>query len=793
MNAIKNTIRKNIRSKVKVAGIVVFTLIFSGSVLSQATKDYATNGSFEEFVLGAVTDNGLGWSFNITANGANAAFEIVDEAQDGDGKALKIDFGTFNNGDDWNVEVVNEDLLVKAGDTYTATVWIKADTTSRIGRFYYGLPASGDWARFGEYDTSLDTVWTKYELSHIATAIDEQNTMRFAIPFNFPENTGSVIYVDNLTVIGPDPDGPQNPNGSFEDSPLTEQADTADIHGWTFELQDTGDASFAIVDDVVKDGNRALRIDVHTVGSNDWSIQAINEFFQVEAGISYTFSAWVKASEEGATANFTVGNPSFSEFDRIDKSNVSLTAEWQEFSFNFLVGNSDTVGRAPIHLSISANEGKSIWIDSVRIQKPIIPDVVYEPIARDKPKFLGNVYSGNQVPRFEEYWNQVTPENAGKWGSVETTRDQMNWTQMDAAAALARENGFPLKFHVLVWGNQQPTWIKSLSASEQLEEITEWFEAVAERYPDLEWIEVVNEPLHDPPNNSGANTGTSDSGGYIEALGGSGETGWDWIITSFEMAREIFPDTVKLIINDYSILGNSFNTSKYKEIIELLQERNLIDGIGVQAHAFSTKNPSVSSHLASLNSLGSTGLPIQITELDIDGNPSGTDNQSDQTQLDEYRRLFPALWEHESVEGITLWGWRIGHWRSAQEAFIIRANDEERPALTWLREYVEETDIMGVSAEESLVESPFNFKLHQNYPNPFNPSTQISYEIPSISNVAINVYDITGRLVQILVNARQAAGVYSITFNASNLSTGMYFYEIKSDSFRDVKKMMLIK
>lgn len=783
----KNNMRKAILT------LAVSMIIGFGQVHAQATKDYSTNGSFEDFTLGQVFENSLGWTFNITSEGANAMFEIVDDAQDEDGKALRIDFGTFNgDGSDWNVEVVNEDLLVKAGDTYKASIWLKADTTTRVARFYFGLPASGNWARYNQTDMTLTKEWAKYELEYTATATDELNKMRFSTALNLATNDGSIIYIDNLQVIGDDPDGAQNTNGSFEDTEVTERADTVTVNGWVFELQDTGDANFAIVDDVVKDGNRALRIDIVEAGDNDWSIQATNEIFPVETGISYIFTAWAKASEDGATANFTAGNPAFTEFGRIDKSNVFLTTEWQEFSFEFSAGTDDTEGRTPIHLSMTANEGKSIWIDSVRIQKPIVPDEVFEAIARDKSKFLGNVYSNAQAPRFVEYWNQITPENAGKWGSVEGTRDQMNWGAMDATANLARENGFPFKFHVLTWGSQQPTWIRNLSTEEQLEEIVEWYEAVAERYPDVEWIEVVNEPLHDPPTATGNNAGDNGSGGYIEALGGTGATGWDWVIKSFEMAREIFPDSVKLIINDYSILGNSGATSQYKAIIDLLIDRDLIDGIGVQAHAFSTKNSSTSGLLSSLNTLASTGLPIQITELDIDGLPDGTDAQSDQIQLNEYKRIFPLMWTHEAVEGVTLWGWRTGHWRSDEEAFIMRPSEVERPALTWLRDYVETTEIT-VSNEEISNEGPSSFRLEQNYPNPFNPSTQISYEIAKTSRVTISVYDITGRKIQTLVNQQQSIGSYTINFNADNLSTGIYLYEIKAGDFRDVKKMLLVK
>src|SRR5690606_21753016 len=138
-------------------------------------------------------------------------------------------------------------------------------------------------------------------------------------------------------------------------------------------------------------------------------------------------------------------------------------------------------------------------------------------LAENQSKFLGGAYSAPQAPNFTAYFNQVTPENAGKWGSVEGQRDVMNWAELDAAYAVARDNGFPFKLHTLIWGNQQPAWIESLPPEEQLAEIDEWFAAVAERYPDVDTVEVVNEPLHDPPSSPG-----NGGGNYIEALGGAG-------------------------------------------------------------------------------------------------------------------------------------------------------------------------------------------------------------------------------------------------------------------------------
>ena len=88
---------------------------------------------------------------------------------------------------------------------------------------------------------------------------------------------------------------------------------------------------------------------------------------------------------------------------------------------------------------------------------------------------------------------------------------------------------------------------------------------------------------------------------------------------------------------------------------------------------------------------------------------------------------------------------------------------------------------------------PNYYALKQNYPNPFNPSTKIEYYIPRAGNVRLIVYDITGREVAVLVNEYKNPGIYSVDFNASALSSGVYFYKIQSGEFIDIKKMVLLK
>jgi len=88
---------------------------------------------------------------------------------------------------------------------------------------------------------------------------------------------------------------------------------------------------------------------------------------------------------------------------------------------------------------------------------------------------------------------------------------------------------------------------------------------------------------------------------------------------------------------------------------------------------------------------------------------------------------------------------------------------------------------------------PSNFELSQNYPNPFNPSTVIKFALPENSKVLLEVYNILGEKVATLINTEMKAGYHSFTFDARNLTSGVYFYRIETSKFKDVKKMILVK
>ena len=285
--------------------------------------------------------------------------------------------------------------------------------------------------------------------------------------------------------------------------------------------------------------------------------------------------------------------------------------------------------------------------------------------AKGKCKFLGNITAGSVPDDFKKYWNQVTPENGGKWGSVEAIRDVMNWTALDLAYNYAKDNNLPFKQHTLVWGQQQPGWISTLPAEEQKEEVDEWIKAFCQRYPETDFIDVVNEPLHAVPN-------------YATALGGSGTTGWDWVVWTFEKARDYCPNS-KRVLNDYNILSNDTATATYLKIVNLLQDKDLIDIVGEQGHFLET-TPSATIK-KNLDRLTAAGLPIHISEYDVN-------LADDHAQNQKYQEQFPVLWEHPGVHGVTLWGYQQNRiWR--KNAYLIRADGSVRPALTWLINYVE--------------------------------------------------------------------------------------------------------
>ena len=111
----------------------------------------------------------------------------------------------------------------------------------------------------------------------------------------------------------------------------------------------------------------------------------------------------------------------------------------------------------------------------------------------------------------------------------------------------------------------------------------------------------------------------------------------------------------------------------------------------------------------------------------------------------------------------------------------------------WANYNPQNTNVLTSAAVKNTYSTPVQYTLEQNFPNPFNPATTIQYKLPVNGNVTLKVFNIIGQEVATLVNEFQTNGAYSVSFDASKLSSGIYFYTLKAQDYSQTKKMMLLK
>lgn len=359
-------------------------------------------------------------------------------------------------------------------------------------------------------------------------------------------------------------------------------------------------------------------------------------------------------------------------------------------------------------------------------------------LSTNPDKFLGNITTGwpgsmdTDGFKFLDYWNQLTPENATKWESIEGNKQgKFSWTNADKCYKFAKENNIPFKFHCLVWGSQYPQWVKKLTAEQRYDAIVTWMDAVKERYPDLQLIDVVNEAVE----------GHQKDTHYMkEALGGGGETGYDWIIKAFEMAYERWPDAI-LIYNDFNTF--QWNTDQFIDLVKTLRDAGApIDAYGCQSHDMLSLDgnnvaPTFKSAMDKMHK--ELMMPMYSSEYDV-----GTDN--DNLQLKAYKEQIPYMWEADYCAGITLWGWIYGKtWTTNGNSGLIKKK-EERPALEWLREYMQsdaaknaKSPFPGQVKEASVYIKPESLKAHQGEALPIKVSVRLKTK--TIEKVEMYVND----------------------------------------------------
>jgi len=796
---------KRIKIQSLFAGILMAIMIWSSNS-SSVYAQLETNGGFESSNTGVVSGTDVkGWFIQV-AGGVNPppVFEIVSDTVKEGNRALKVTVHGLGV-DQWDIQIVADSIPVTPGGTYNYSIWAKADKAGATVNFTVGNYSCSEYKAIRP--ATLTTQWQNYTTQFTVT--DTSRFIRGPIHFYGTVDTGNSIYIDNLRIVDPNA-GKKPVVVEAESGQLGSHFKALQDGGVTYITTDTtwtsltnpGDTSRMITYQVqfADSGSYNLfaRVRVGPNGFDDDSFFYGNGFGQKSdtAASHWIFSnglasggftsstafvdgpgtagnsvwKWVNLTKnpyQGAKGNsFVVGLDSLARTFQIGSRENGLDIDKIAFGkayLYFTVANLDSIQAGST--SMQSVDTGTLWKGPA--------------FAAGMSKFIGCTYNSAD-PNFLNYWTQVTPGNAGKFGSVAVSPDssQWNWTTLDAAYSLALRNHLIFKDHCLIWGQQQPAWLtgSGLDSAQQASAVEQWIRLVGSRYPGMDMIDVVNEPLlgHNPAP-------------YRDALGGAGSTGWDWVIWAFTKARQYLPNT-KLLLNDFGIINDNLATTSYLQIINLLKERGLIDGIGVQGHRFELESADTNVMKSNLDRLAATGLPIYISEFDL-GNLGNAGTPDDLQQLQLYQKIFPILWRHPEVKGITIWDYLEGQtWQTT--CYLVRSDGTARPALLWLAQYVE-SNPTGI--KETVSDLPSDFRLEQNFPNPFNPATNIRYSISKTSKVTLRVFDVLGREVQSLVNTVQAPGQYTVTFSGRDLASGVYFYQLTAGAFIETKKLMVLK
>jgi len=187
-------------------------------------------------------------------------------------------------------------------------------------------------------------------------------------------------------------------------------------------------------------------------------------------------------------------------------------------------------------------------------------------------------------------------------------------------------------------------------------------------------------------------------------------------------------------------------------------------------------------------------IPVELTSFTANVNTLGQVVLNWETATEVNNQGFEVERRTETSEYRTI-GFVEGYGTTTEPRSYIYTDVTAENGINYYR--LKQVDFNGTYEYSSEIEvdvnGPLTFDLAQNYPNPFNPSTSIKYSVPESGNIRLSVFNIVGEEVAVLAEGFSQAGFYEVTFDASNLSTGVYLYKLQSANSVQTKKMMLLK
>jgi endo-1,4-beta-xylanase len=469
------------------------------------------------------------------------------------------------------------------------------------------------------------------------------------------------------------------PDGSFEQGPAT----------WVYRENTEGLGAFAVTGYRPHAGKQCGKLTVRNTSSEIWHVQLVQPGFSVEKDRIYRFQYWARG-EGGAGAlevAFVKASPPWTFYGA---SKQKVTSEWKRYEMIFTA----PVTTSDIQVAFQcASQRGDYYIDDIaftaegRMDLKPLPadwyarseqridslrkgDFTLAAKTRDGRPCEGsadvklkrhafpwgtclNFQGGNLESKYKEtalrYFNSGVFENAFKWEEFERVEGKPDIDDLERYLKWSEQHDFPMRGHALVWGIEKygfdRHWARLKSDDFLRQSMRKRIQRDLSRYRGrIKEYDVWNEPLHEPA--------------LFDRLG------WDIMDSAFHWAHTADPKA-KLYINEYSNIDGG-DTKPYRDIVEAALKRGVpIHGIGVQGHFSGLIDPL--DVAAKLFYMAETGLPLKVTEFDLDVQGLGL---SETRMAGEYAKILRTAFSHPAIEGFLFWGfWDARHWRPGAGLF----------------------------------------------------------------------------------------------------------------------------